>query len=150
VKGARGVDVENVVRKRGRKAVIPSRRRYTKDIHLLLTPEEYEQLFIVAEKGGYKSAAEFIRSKIREEYAKLACRERQRGAARRREEKEVEARVETAVAVDGVAEIVNDDFITNNPWISVIRGRGSDRGDAAAVQPAEEAQLLRGGARPPV
>ncbi|MEM2678106.1 MAG: hypothetical protein QXU62_05640, partial [Thermofilaceae archaeon] len=39
VKGARaGVDVE-ATRKRGRKAVIPS-RRYTKDIHLLLTPEE--------------------------------------------------------------------------------------------------------------
>lgn len=128
VKGARaGVDVE-ATRKRGRKAVIPS-RRYTKDIHLLLTPEEYEQLFIIAEKGGYKSAAEFIRSKIREEYAKLVRRERQRGAARKREEATVEARVdearvETAVAVDGVAEAVNDDFISGNPWIALIMDRG--------------------------
>ncbi|MEM0272606.1 MAG: hypothetical protein QXU60_06090 [Sulfolobales archaeon] len=137
------------MRKRGRKAVVKSQRRYTKDIHLLLTPEEYEQLFIIAEKGGYKSAAEFIRSKIREEYAKLVRGEEQRGAVRGRGGAEVEAMVETAVAVDGVAEIVNDDFIANN-WISVIRGRGSDRGDAAPVQPAEEAQLLRGGARPPV
>ncbi|MEM1810270.1 MAG: hypothetical protein QW324_05355 [Thermofilaceae archaeon] len=118
----------DVARKRGRKAVLPSRRRYTKDIHLLLTPEEYEQLFIIAEKGGYKSAAEFIRSKIREEYAKLMRKERRREAARREEaivEARVdEARVETAVAVDGVAEAVNDDFISGNPWIAVIMNRG--------------------------
>ncbi|MEM1909427.1 MAG: hypothetical protein QXT79_08645 [Thermofilaceae archaeon] len=112
---------------RGERKRIVREARYTKRMIFLLTPEEHELLFLVAEKGGYGSAADFLRTKIHEEYERLV----RKGViptvetpTQREPEKPAAKRGRFEVAVDGVAEAVNDDFISGNPWIAVLQKRG--------------------------
>ncbi|MEM0459604.1 MAG: hypothetical protein QXZ31_07020 [Thermofilaceae archaeon] len=122
---------------RGDRRRIVKQARYTKRMIFLLSPEEHKLLFLVAEKSGYKSAADFLRAKIHEEYKRLVRKgvvptvegvtPTVETTVKREPEKPAEKRVE--VAVDGVAEVVNDDFISGNPWIAVIMDRGRGEGE---------------------
>lgn len=119
---------------RGDRRRIVKQARYTKRMIFLLSPEEHKLLFLVAEKSGYKSAADFLRAKIHEEYKRLVRKgviptvegvtPTVEATVKREPEKPAEKREWLEVAVDGVAEAVNDDFITNNPWIALIMDRG--------------------------
>lgn len=79
--------------KRGRKTSI-TKPRYTKRINFLMTPEEHRLLFLVAERCGYRSASEFVRAKIWEEYQRLQQPSASESPASGKREEVVEVRVE--------------------------------------------------------